>query len=598
MTRAVPLCLVAVTILVFAPLLGGGFLNWDDDRALVANESVRGVGPAQLRWMFTTTLLGHYAPLAWLSFGLTYAMAGLAPWAYRAGNVALHAANAVLVYQLARHLLRAARPDDPAISRVAGAAVAALVFALHPLRVESVGWISDRGDLLCATFYLLAVLAHLRGVDSATPWRWRAAAAIAFAAALLSKEIALTLPISLLLLDAYPLRRWRLGLRALVVEKAGLLALSAAGAAVALLARTEGGAWTSYGTHGVGARVALPAYSLAFYPLKLLWPAGLSPLHELPDRLSPLEGRFVAAAAGVVLVTVALAWWRHRMPGALTAWLHAAVAVAPVSGLVHAGTQLVASRYTYLPGIGFAVLAGGALAWVLESRRRGVLSPGVTAAAVVGTAGALVLLASLSWQQTWAWRDSVSLWRAALAVEVECRLCQAKLGAALLERGAAREAEPHLRRAVELWPGRAGLHVDLAVALALTGRDAEAERQLGEAIRLAPSSVMARANLAALYTRQQRLDEAVAVLHEATALRGDDARLLLRLGAAQHARGRHPDAVTALERAVRLAPELAEARFLLARTYLDTGDADRAAPHIAALQRLDPVSAARLSAPR
>ena len=596
MTRAVPLCLVVVTILVFAPLLGGDFLNWDDDRAVVTNENIRGVGPAQLRGMFTSTLLGHYAPLTWLSFGLTYAVAGLAPWAYRAGNVALHAANAVLVYHLARHLLRAARPDDAAISRAAGAAIAALVFAVHPLRVESVGWISDRGDLLCATFYLLAVLAHLRGLQSDMPWRWRAATLIAFAAALLSKEIALTLPISLLLLDAYPLRRWRLGPGALLGEKAGLLALSAASAAVALLARTEGGAWTSYATHGAGARVALPAYSFAFYPLKFLWPSGLSPLHELPARISPLEARFVAAATGVVLVTVALVWWRRRMPGALTAWLHAAVAVAPVSGLVHTGAQLVASRYTYLPGIGFAVLAGGAVAWVLESRRRGVLRSGMTVA--VGTAAACALLVSLSWQQAWVWRDSVSLWRAALAADADCRLCQTKLGAALLERGDARQAEPHLRRAVELLPGRASLHVDLGVALALNGRDVEAERELGEAIRLTPTSVTARANLAALYTRQQRLDEAVAVLHEATTLRGDDARLLLRLGAAQHARGRHPDAVTVLERAVRLAPELAEARFLLARTYLDTGDVDRAAPHIAALQRLDPLSAARLHGPR
>lgn len=593
-TRGLPLGLLAVTTLVFSPLLGGEFLNWDDDRSLLGNPAFRGVGVEQLRWMFTTTLLGHYWPLTWLSFGITHALAGMAPWAYRAGNVALHAVNAVLVYRVARSLLDAARPADPAGARLAGATVAALLFAVHPLRVESVGWISDRGDLLCATFYLFSVLAYLRGVSEPSARKWRVASLAAFAAALLSKEIALTLPISLLLLDAYPLRRWALGLRTLLVEKVGYILLAAAGAALAVFARSHGGTWTSYTTHGADARLALPAYSLTFYPWKLVWPADLSPLYELPTRVSLFEARFVAAAVAVTAITAALLWWRRQMPGALVAWLHAAVAVAPVSGLVHAGSQLVADRYSYLPGIGFAVLAGGGVSWALAARQRGALSRGVAATAGFATVGALSVLAVLSWQQSWWWRDSVSLWRAAVAADADCLLCRGKLGAALLATGAAREAQPHLQRAVELGPDRAGLRIDLAVALALAGRDDEAERELREAVRLAPASITARTNLAALYTRQGRLDDTVLILREAAALRGDDAGLLVRLGAAQHARGRHPDAVVALERAVTLAPALAEARFWLARAYLDAGEAQRAAPHIAALQRLDPSGAASL----
>jgi len=593
-TRGLPLGLLAVTTLVFSPLLGGEFLNWDDDRSLLGNPAFRGVGVEQLRWMFTTTLLGHYWPLTWLSFGITHALAGMAPWAYRAGNVALHAVNAVLVYRVARSLLDAARPADPAGARLAGATVAALLFAVHPLRVESVGWISDRGDLLCATFYLFSVLAYLRGVSEPSSTRWRIASLAAFAAALLSKEIALTLPISLLLLDAYPLRRWGLGLRTLLVEKVGYILLAAAGAALAVFARSHGGTWTSYTTHGADARLALPAYSLAFYPWKLVWPADLSPLYELPTHVSLFEARFVAAAVAVTAITAALLWWRRQMPGALVAWLHAAVAVAPVSGLVHAGSQLVADRYSYLPGIGFAVLAGGGVSWALAARQRGALSRGVAATAGLATVGALSVLAVLSWQQSWWWRDSVSLWGAAVAADADCLLCRGKLGAALLATGAAREAQPHLQRAVELGPDRAGLRIDLAVALALAGRDDEAERELREAVRLAPASITARTNLAALYTRQGRLDDTVLILREAAALRGDDAGLLVRLGAAQHARGSHPDAVVALERAVTLAPALAEARFWLARAYLDAGEAQRAAPHIAALQRLDPSGAASL----
>src|SRR5262249_3813491 len=156
-----------------------------------------------------------YAPLTWLSFGVTYAIAGMAPGAYHFGNLALHALNAVLVYLLAERLLALAWPTAAPLAFRMGALVAALVFGIHPLRVESVGWITDRGDVLCATFYLLATIAYLRfalAEDAAVRHRWRLASLGAFVAALLSKEIAMTLPLSLLLLDAYPLRRWARGL--------------------------------------------------------------------------------------------------------------------------------------------------------------------------------------------------------------------------------------------------------------------------------------------------------------------------------------------------------------------------------------------------
>ncbi|MET0485583.1 MAG: hypothetical protein ABW216_07805, partial [Candidatus Rokuibacteriota bacterium] len=372
-SRGLAFAVAALTVLVFSPVLGGTFLNWDDDRSLLANEGFRGLDPTHLHWMFTTTLLGHYAPLTWLSFGVTYVVAGMAPAAYHAGNLLLHALNAALVYLLAARLLALALPTATSCARLAGATVAALAFAIHPLRAESVGWITDRGDVLCATFYLTAVVTYLRFAlsDDGGGRRWRTASLVAFGGALLSKEIAMTLPLSLLLLDTYPLRRWSRGVRALLVEKVGYVGLAAHGAALAVYARGQGAGWTSYADHGVLVRIALAAYSLAFYPLKSVWPAGLSPLYELPAHVSPLQTRWIAAAAVVMAVTGLLLMLRGRLPGALVAWLHAMIAVAPVSGLVHAGSQLVADRYSYLPGIGFAVVAGGGAAWALDAWRRG-----------------------------------------------------------------------------------------------------------------------------------------------------------------------------------------------------------------------------------
>jgi Flp pilus assembly protein TadD len=320
----------------------------------------------------------------------------------------------------------------------------------------------------------------------------------------------------------------------------------------------------------------------------------LSPLYELPAHVSPLEPRFVAAIAAVIGATALLVVLRHRFPGTLVAWLHAAVAVAPVSGLVHAGSQLVADRYSYLPGIGFAVVAGGGMTAALEAWQRGRLAARTTAALGVVAVAALVTLGALSWQHAWYWRSSVSLWRWAVAADEACILCHAKLGAALLAANAPAEAEPPLRRAVDLSPDRAGLRVDHGVALALTGRDADAEREFREATRLAPGSLAGRMNLAVLYTRQQRPAQAIAVLREAVDVRPDDPGLLVNLGRVLMEQGQPREAAATLERAVALAPDLPEARVWLVRAYRASGEAPRAAPHVAALERLDPGRAAEL----
>ena len=281
--------------------------------------------------------------------------------------------------------------------------MAALVFGIHPLRVESVGWITDRGDVLCATFYLLAVLAYVRFAlgSGRERRRWLIASLAAFAAALLSKEIAMTLPLSLLLLDAYPLRRWAQGLRAVVMEKASYLVLAAIGAAVAVFARGHGASWTSYAEHGLLARVALAAYSLAFYPLKLVWPSGLSPLYELPVHVSPLEPRFVAAGVAVIVVTAILV--RAPPSGSRSAGRLAARRRRGGAGERPGSRRQPARRRPLqLPaGIGFAVVAGGGMTAALHAWQRGRLASRMMAALAGVTVAALVTLGALSWQHSW-----------------------------------------------------------------------------------------------------------------------------------------------------------------------------------------------------
>ncbi|HYR70710.1 MAG TPA: glycosyltransferase family 39 protein, partial [Candidatus Acidoferrum sp.] len=265
-----PAGIFLVTCAAFWPALQGDF-NWDDDINLVANLRYRGFDASRVRWMFTNTLMGHYMPFTWLSFALDHVLGRMDPWGYHLASLLLHAANAILVYLVARRLLIVAL--QTAVDTRVGAALAALLFALHPQRVESVAWISDRATILCGTFYLLAVLAYLRAVgapDGRPRMGWGAASLVAFAAALLTKGMAMSLPITLLILDVYPLRRWRAGWPRVLVEKLPYCALALAGAVVAAWARSQGAEFTGYAGLGIAARLGMIGYSLCFYPSKLV----------------------------------------------------------------------------------------------------------------------------------------------------------------------------------------------------------------------------------------------------------------------------------------------------------------------------------------
>ena len=626
----------ACALAAFLPALGAGFVDWDDDRNLVDNPNYRGLGPRQLHWMLTATWMGHYIPLTWITFGANYVAGGMDPRSYHLGNLLLHAANAGVFFLVARRLLARA---GGAQAVDWGAAAAAMLFALHPLRVESVAWVTERRDVLCAFFYLSSVLAYLRGVEGGgrLRGRWLAVSLAALVAALLSKAMAMTLPLTLLVLDWYPLRRRALGGRALITEKVGHFALAGAAAVVASWAVTRGAAWTGYDTYGLGARLAMTAYAFWFYPWKLVWPVGLSPLYELPARVELTEARFLWPALAVALITLVLLAARRRWPGALAAWLHSMVVLAPVSGVAHAGYQLAHDRYSYFSGLGFAVLAGGAVAWLIGQRERGRVSRPVMAAAMGGAALALLGLGIGTWQHTRIWRDSASLWRAAVAADPACALCRHKLGNLLLAARRYPEAEAELRRAAALRPERAGPHVSLGALLVEQGRYPEADAALRHALELSPHSAEALANLGALRARQGRngeaiallrgalglapwlgraranlsfalsnagterardgrLDEAIALFAEAADRLPEDANAWRNLGQALVERGRPAEALPPLTRAVTLRPRGPAERFWLARAYVGAGRRADAEREIQALHELDPVGAAQLTA--
>ena len=535
--RALPLIIFAAVFVGFLSALDGQFLNWDDDINFLDNQGFRGLGWAQLRWMWTETLMGHYIPLTWMSLGLNYTLGGMNPWGYHLGNMLIHAMNAVVFYFVARRLLIAGGFSS-GFPLLWSASFAALVFGVHPLRAESVAWVTERRDVLCGLFFLLAVLAYLISLDrGARQQGWRFASISVFAAAVLCKAQAVPLPLALIIVDVYPLRRLaREGWRRLLVEKVPYVVLSLIGGAVAIIAVKGGATFTEYAQYGPSARLAMTGYGIVFYPWKWLWPTGLSPLYELPARVEPLSWRFLLPWIVIALVTGFLVGVRRQWPAGLAAWTYSAIMVLPVIGPLHAGNQLAHDRYSYLSGLGFAVLAGAGLAWVLRAAVRGTLRPLVAHVGLAGAALVLLGLGSATWVQASAWRDSESLWSWAVEADPECAICFNNLALAFMTRGRTREAEDALQRSLALRE-HAMTRNNLGGLLQVQGRTDDAEREYQRAVRLNPGLAQALANLGELYAKQGRHEDALPPLRRVFQISPTFPRVRANLGESLRRRG-------------------------------------------------------------
>jgi hypothetical protein len=548
--RLIPLAVAVATAVAFLPTLSGAFLNWDDNVNFLDNPAYRGLGLEHVRWAFTSVLFGHYIPLTRLTWSLNYVLGGMNPWGYHLVNLLLHAANAVLFYLVARRLLAAAITDGAQAGRrapdlCAAAAVAALVFGVHPLRVEPIAWITGRADLLCALFVLLATWAYLHAVEAGGPGRRGliVAAAVTLAAALLSKGAALPFVGALLLLDVYPLRRLRrLGGWPLVREKTPLLLVTLAGAGGVIYAVRHGAVLTRISEHDGLARLAAAAYSFLIAPFRVIWPASLSPLYEMPALISPLEPRFALALAGAVLVTAVLIALRARWPGGLAAWMFSVLMLAPTSAVVRQGVDLVPDRYSYLSGMGFAVLVGGGALGVIRLVRRGTLTRSMGWSAALAGVIALAGLGIASWSYSQVWRESETLWRWAVEIDPDCSVCHGKLGESALGGPAGRaravEAEGLLRRAIALRPDLPDAYFNLGTALVLQGRHAEAEAPLRRYMELAPWSASGPERLGLVYLVERRYEAAVPLLRTAFAQTPDAPDLRRHLVEALEGRAR------------------------------------------------------------
>jgi protein O-mannosyl-transferase len=457
---AIPLALIV--IVAFLPALDNGFVEWDDSENFLDNPYYRGLGMAQIKWAWSTLWVGVYQPLAWSLFGAQYAIWKLDPRGYHLTSLLIHAASAVVLYVLTVSLLVRCRPDDFRKSPwtcAAGAGLATALFAVHPLRVETVAWASCQPYLPCALFAMLAVLAYLRAfpADSSPRWGWLVASFVLFVAALLFKAAAVSLPAVLLILDVYPLRRFAsspgrwfgAAARRVFLEKVPFLLASLVFMGLAIAAKPQTREVIVY--YDASTRVAQACYGTWFYILKTALPLDIIPLYPFPKEMSWLEPRFFLSILATLAMTVGLFLLRRRSPGLLAAWLTYLLVLAPSSGLIRISNQIAADRYSYVAMLALVMPAAAGLCrlWQLSLRAR------PTAILMVALSLLVILgLIPLTWYQCATWHDSNTFWTHAINHGADTNSWEAhgNLGLALYRKGDYQAAAYHCAEAARLNP--------------------------------------------------------------------------------------------------------------------------------------------------
>jgi protein O-mannosyl-transferase len=548
-----------LTLVVYAGVLNNGFLYWDDHSYVSDNPHIQQITLANLKWMLLEHRVGNWHPLTWLSHAVDYALWSDNPGPHHILSVVLHLTNSLLVFYLAIQLQVSGKaekfssgylPDRIVLS----ALLAATLFAIHPQHVESVAWLAERKDVLCAFFYLLTMVFYLRrGAVSprdgrmTLPLLW-------FFMALMSKSMAVTLPVALLLLDVYPLQRlrmetWRSSLGPLLKEKASFFLLAVAVVVITLI--TQDVAPAADGDLSLRFWNALN--SLFLYPTKWLVPVGLSPFYPYPDWVSaPNLFAFclLLTFLGVTLFCVHQAY-RDR-PYWLVGWLYYLVTILPVIGLVKVGEQAAADRYTYLPMVVFYLAAG-----ILLSRLTGRFADTPAKSTII--AGAVLIYGGLlgitSVRQIPLWHDDEILWSSVIT----------------------------------RYPGMAAVaYNNLGNVYFRSGDLAQAVSLYQTGLKVSPSNYNLLLSLSLAYERQGMIAKALAQGRESARTRPDSASAQMEVGKLHQRHGAYDVAEDLYRKAARLDPASAESHYLLARLYLQTGKTGDAASELQMTVRLDP----------
>jgi tetratricopeptide (TPR) repeat protein len=501
--------LFVITLVVFARAFKGEFLNYDDPLYVTQLAEVReGLSWSNARWALSATHAANWHPLTWWSLQLDASIHGLQPAGFHLANVLLHAGCVWLLYVFLESATGAWWPST----------LAAAIFGWHPLRAESVAWISERKDVLSMFLGLLALLAYARYVRKRS-WRGYLAVTIFFALALAAKPMMVTLPFLMLLLDYWPLGRGGAQLPygrgserktakssthwlGLVLEKLPWVLLSALSCRITLAAQASWGATRSRDQLALLTRVAHAIVSYAVYIGKFFWPSDLVVFYPFTS-LSWEQGSVQVSLVCLIVLSAAAWMLRRRCPYLIVGWCWYLIALLPVIGLVQVGNQSLADRYTYLPSIGLAV----AVAWLLSFLRLWLPAAGnwIRVFAIAW----LLVLVSLTWKQLGYWHDSVALWQHAEEVVGANSTIELNLGSAFAAQHRIDLACDHFLTALRLNPQDDAARTALEITVSRLALPREALNALEAAVKRSPADPYAHYALGLVLAGDDQTEEAV-----------------------------------------------------------------------------------------
>jgi protein O-mannosyl-transferase len=530
------LVLLLATFAVYSQVRNFDFVNYDDDDFITNNVHVRQGFTAQgLKWALTSGYEGNWVPLTWASHMLDCQFFALDSGWHHLHNVLLHALAAIMLCIF--------------LQRATGtrwrSALAAFLFALHPLHVQSVAWVAERKDVLSACFWFLTLWLYVRYAERPGTARYLAVA-LSFWLGLMAKPMIITLPFVLLLLDYWPLARLGQRSRKAIWEKLPLLGLAGVAAALTYLVQKHA---KSVNLIPLEARLANATHSYTLYILQMFWPARLAVLYPYPRDFSFVFLPLLAEGVLLAVITAGVVVLRRRAPYLLMGWGWFVVTLVPVIGLVQVGDQAHADRYMYIPMVGLSVILIWGAEGILENLRLKMLAIPLAVATCLA-------LAVASWVEVGYWRNGETLFRRALAVTSDNKIANNNLGNYLMSSGRLSEALPYFETAVRIDPQMGSARNNLGIALGRMDRLPDAIEQLRIAVRLWPDSPDPHTNLGASLAQAGRLPEAAAEFEAALRMDPNDALVQKNLGLVLSGiPGRLPDALRHFEEAERLKPD-------------------------------------------
>ena len=589
------------TFLLFLPALGCDFVNWDDNRYVYENTAIRFLDPEFFHWAFSAFINGNWHPLTHITFAFEYALWGLDPMGFHLTNNLLHSLNAFLVVVLVRRLSALGGLEQRAALMVAG--VSALLFSIHPLRVESVVWITERKDVLYSFFYLLSIIAYLRYVsarrlsEAASGVRKYYLASVGlFALSVMSKPMAITLPLVLLVLDYYPLRRFGnssgtgdgdLGQGAFVrvlIEKLPFFLLSVGAAFLTLRASVGYGTLYTLEETPLATRLLNGTHSYISYLYKTIVPLNLAPLYPYPESVSLFSLKYAGPLALFIIISAGAVISLSRTRLFASLWTYYLVSILPVIGIFQTGKQASADRFTYLGSLAPSLLAA-LITLALYKRYASRSLPALAACLIVITAA----LSMLTVTQTRVWRDSITLWTRQIEVYPD----QDHPGyynraIAHVDVGDDRGSIADFTKSIEVNPEKTGAYMGRGNAYGALGEYARAIEDLTRAIELDPENPDAHLDRGVVFNRSGEIDRAIRDFTRVLELKPDDVRGYNNLGIAYTGLGYHAEALKYHSKAIELNPEYGPAFVNRGIAYALTGDLDSAIADLTVAVGLDP----------